>query len=849
MKKSTYILLCVLLPLGLGLLSSDINFTHKKARAKLLSKNYPSDFFFHQRAWPSKSININSYKKAIDEIVIKVKEKNTTLPAQLSWDNEGPGNIGGRINEVLVHPTNSNIIYSGSAAGGIFKTTDGGTSWYPIFDEHAYLAIGELVFDPQNPDIIFVGTGDPNITGYPAIGDGIYKSADAGQTWQHLGLSEVGVISRIAIDTANSNLIYVAAMGLPFEEDTNRGLYKSTDGGQNWQQVLFVDEDAGIIDMIVVPNNTQTIYASSWNRIRNNSESIIYGTDTKIFKSTNGGNTWNILSNGLPTSVMSRIGICMSASDTSLLYAVYVNTNLNIGGLYKTTDAGASWTSLPISNPLSYAYSSFGWYFGQIRISPYNNNELFILGVDLYKSMNGGASWNAVGPNWATNDFYADKHDLVYIDSLTIVCSTDGGLYKSTDGGYNWTDIDNIPNTQFYRVAVDPHNPGCYAGGSQDNGTLYGNINTFYSWDRIFGGDGFQPLFDYNNPNIKYVETQNGALYYKSGIYWQYFGTGINSGDRRSWDMPIIMSSHDPSHLYTGTYRIYKNSNAPTGSWSVISPDLTDGGSSKFHVISCLAESSLDSNILYTGTSDGNVCRSLNGGTSWDDIYSSLPNRYVTSVKASPNFANSVFVSHSGYRDNDFIPHIHKSNDYGNTWTDISGDMPEIAVNDLIILDGYADFVIFAATDGGIYFTDNGGIKWARLCNDMPIVPIYDIEYDQYNQKIIAGSFARSMISVSIDSLLTIVSINEPSEIFKAKTSIYPNPASSYITISGLPKDVEYARIISLKGEVVRSFRADELIANRKISVTELNSGIYSLVIESVSGKTSLNFLVIRDII
>lgn len=846
MKKLAHILVYFLLIAVLGNLQGDTNYPNLLGNEKLNHKNTPSDFFFHQRAYPDASIDIKAYKDGLSQVRSEIEKKNSVYPSQISWFSEGPGNIGGRINEIIVHPSDSSIMYAGSAAGGIFKTIDGGQNWESIFDDHAYLAIGELVFDPQDPDIIYVGTGDPNITGYPFIGNGIYKSSDAGQTWEHLGLSEVGIVSKISIDPNNSNLIYVAAMGLPFEQNIHRGLYKSTNGGLSWNKVLYLSDNAGIIDLIVVPNS-QTIYAAGWNRIRNNSVSILYGQQSKLYKSTNGGSTWNVLTNGLPTSVMSRIGLCMSASDTSLLYAVITNTGLDVGGVYKTTDAGASWTSLPVGTPLSYAYAGFGWYFGQIRISPYNNNELFILGIDLYKSTDGGLNWNAVGPNWATNDFYADKHDLIYVDSLTIISSTDGGLYKSLDGGDNWTDNDNITNTQFYRVAIDPHNPGYYAGGAQDNGTLYGSISNYNSWQRINGGDGFQPLFDYNNPNIMYSEMQDGLLYYKNGGSWFYFGTGIYSNDRRAWDMPIIMSSHSPSVLYTGTYRIYKNSSAPTGSWVLLSPDLTDGISNKFHVISCLDESSIDAAVLYAGTSDGNVSRSLNGGANWDAIYTGLPDRYVTSIKASPNFVNSVFVSHSGYRDNEFIPHVHKSVDYGNTWVDISGDLPQISVNDLVILEGYADQVILAATDGGVYFTDNGGQKWARLSDDMPIIPIYDIEYDSYLHKIIVGSYARSMISISIDSLLTIVSIDEP-EITKPgpEVFIYPNPASSIINISGIFENIGTAMIVSTQGEIVKSIDIQNQQDIVTVNVEDLKPGIYSVVIDSGLGRKSGKFSIVR---
>ena len=845
--KYTYGVLCLVLAVVLFL--SKFNIKDFDEQNKLEQKSQPSDFFFHQRAYPDEAINLKAYNNGLKEVRQRKEDQKKSTGSLVDWEYIGPGNIGGRINAVIVHPTDTNIIYAGCAAGGIFKTTDAGLNWQPLFDDFSYLAIGDLTFNPLNPNTVFAGTGDPNISGYPFVGDGIYKSSNGGETWQHLGLSEVGIVSRMYISPTDTNLIYVAAMGIPFEQNPHRGLYRSSDGGQSWQQVLFVDTDAGIIDLVVNPENDQTVYAASWNRIRNNSISTIWGNDAKIWKSTNGGNTWSVLGGGLPTGYNGRIGLTISELDTNLLYAVYANTASDIGGLYKTMDAGNSWTSIPVGSPLSWAYSGFGWYFGQIRINPYDNDELFVLGVDLYRSNNAGTNWSAVGPNWATNQFYADKHDLVYFDAQTIYCTTDGGLYKSMDGGNSWRDIDNIPNTQFYRVTCDPHNPGSYAGGAQDQGTLYGSANGFYTWERMLGGDGFQPLFDYNTPGIKYAEMQNGALRYLTPqmTYWYPFTNGLSGAERRSWDMPFIMSQQDPTRLYVGTYRVHKHNHAPYGTWSPISPDLTDGINSKFHVISCLSESDLDTMIFYAGTSDGNVSRTLDGGQTWDAIYQILPDRYVTSVKASPNFQNAVFVSHSGYRDNDYIPYIHYSNDYGATWTDITGDLPQMAVNDLIVLEGFADQVIVAATDGGVYFTDNQGVKWARLAYDMPIVPVYDIDYDPFYQRVIAGTYARSMISISLDSIMTIVSVEEhikPSTTKELKA--YPNPARDFIKISDIPEDTRELLLISTDGRIVKHIPIEDQKSTIVIDVQDLKAGIYSIVARSEVERRSTKVSVLR---
>lgn len=311
--------------------------------------------------------------------------------------------------------------------------------------------------------------------------------------------------------------------------------------------------------------------------------------------------------------------------------------------------------------------------------------------------------------------------------------------------------------------------------------------------------------------------------------------------------MPFIMSSTDPGVLYIGTYRIYRNPTAPYGTWYPISPDLTDGINNKYHVITTIAESPLDTGILYVGTSDGNVVRRLSSTSSWENIYSTLPNRYVTSVKASPNFTNSVFVSHSGYRDNDFIPHIHKSTDNGSSWIDISGDLPQLAVNDVVILDGYSDEAIFAATDGGVYFTSDGGLIWSRVGNNMPVIPVYDIEYDNENNHIIAGTFGRSMWSVSIDSIFVIVGISQHEiKNMKHSISLYPVPATTTININNLPENIIRANIVSLNGQVVKVLQPEELKATRRINISNLNQGIYFLIITTNQKNISSKFVVVR---
>ena len=714
------------------------------------------------RSYPDREFDYKGYEQAMAQ----AKQAAGAERSSAAWVLEGPENIGGRVNVIAVHPQDDDIVFAGCAAGGIFKTTDGGSSWVPVFDNELSLSIGSIVFDPANPNIMYAGTGDPNISGYPFIGNGIYKSTNGGNTWTHLGLTNQRIISKIIVDPTNSNTIYAATMGLPFVRDNNRGLYKSTDGGLTWNNILFISDSAGVIDLLMNPSNPQVLYAAGWNRIRTNQESLIYGPAAKIYKTTNGGQTWNVLTGGLPQVDMSRIGLAMSGTNPNVVFAVYVDTTLELGGIYKTTDAGTTWNPIPISGLPPGILGGFGWYFGKIFVNPANDNQIYIAGIEMHVTFNSGSSWQQATPPWWTYEVHADQHDMVFLNSNTLMIANDGGIYKTTNAGGNWTDFDNIPNTQFYRVTASPHQPGEFTGGAQDNGTTRGNYFNISNWPRIFGGDGFQALYNPADPWEMWVEVQDGDIYVSidGGSSFIPANDGIDPADRRNWDTPIIMSSGNSSVLYTGTYRVYKNSGGPFPFWSPVSGDLTDGiiFEDRFHNISTIAESPVNNSFLYAGTSDANVWRSLNGGGNWTNVTSTLPNRYVTSIKASTVSASTVYVTHSGYKYNDTIPHVHKSTDNGSTWSNVSGDLPFAAVNDILPFPGN-DNILFVATDAGVYFTENAGVNWSRVGNNMPVIPVYDIEYDAGVQKLIAGTHARSIMTISTDTLLAGINNNPAS--------------------------------------------------------------------------------------
>ena len=813
------------------------NGKESKPYSKSDKKQIPTQHLFFARSFPDNTLDIKALKKAYQaHHFLKKQSEYKNNGVQSPWRIEGPNNIGGRLNTVAIHPQNPDIIYTGASTGGIFKTSDAGQTWSSVSDDFDYLAIGDLVIDPINHDIVYAATGDPNITLLPHPGNGLYKSEDAGETWINIGLEDAGIIAEVAVNPNNNQIIFAASMGLPFEESNDRGLYRSLDGGQNWEQVLFVSDDAGIIDIVMNPNNPDIIFAAAWDRIRNNTESVIYEDDSKIYRSIDGGDNWTLLTDGLPTFDQGRIGLDISQQNPNKVYALYVGQDSHIQGIYKSENSGNTWTSIN-SDPITEALGGFGWYFGKIRVNPYNDNEISVLGVDLHTTYNEGFSWEQSTPDWWTYEVHADKHDLVYYSPNVRYLATDGGLYRN-DNQFNsdWEDIEDLPNTQFYRIAVDPFNPGIYAGGAQDNGTTSGSFQNPVDWPRIYGGDGFQPIYDPIDPNLFYAETQRGGLVYNDGFGFESFTNGIEPSDRRFWDMPIIMSSWDNARFYTGTYRIYKNEFGPYGDWFPISEDLTNGDvlGGSFNTISTVAESPLNEDILYAGTTDGNVWYTTDGGDNWTEVSAGLPERFVTNIKASLDNPNSVFVCHNGYKDNDNISHIHFSNDNGNTWIDISGDLPEIPINHIEMI---SDQILFIATEVGVYFTENQGENWNRIGNNMPLIPVFDIEIEPFENRLVAGTFARSIWSFPLDSLFN-DPIGVPENMSSQQIKLFPNPSSDFIHLESTDL-IRRAEIYDLNGRQIKTIETDL----QRINIGDLVSGNYILRIEGIRGWQNVKFI------
>lgn len=802
---------------------SDLNTAEKKS-AKSFSDYGPADNLWERWTYPNQEFDQAYFDVVIKEVKQQMYQKGGD---DVSWRVEGPLNIGGRVNCIMINPDNDQDILIGTSAGGVFRSVNSGIDWVPIGEDFSNMSIGSIAINPQNVNEIYVGTGDPNISGTPKTGNGVYKSTDGGITWEHKGPSGVGVVSKLLVHPTQSNVVYMASMGTPYYEDEHRGIYKSTDGGESWEQILFLSTQAGISSLVFHPDYPDTLYAAGWDRIRNNQVSIVSGVHARIYRSFDEGENWSELAGGLPDGVLSRSAVDVSLSNPAVLYASFVDpATMQFEGVYRSNDYGDSWESLDITN-LEGALGGFGWYFGQVRINPNDENNVSVMGVELHSTDNGGASWFRSTPEWWLYEVHADMHDLIYDSQSKIWLGTDGGLYSGTEDLNNWEYKSFLPISQFYRIAVSPHEAGIYAGGMQDNGTSEGNFENMENWPRLLGGDGFQPIYNPVNPNIFYGATQNGSLRVYDSGGWNGFTDGIGE-ERVAWDAPFIMSTHDPKVLYTGTQMVYKAEDGPNSFWEPISDELN--GDPVFlpanrHVITVVAESPIDAEVLYAGTSDGKVWVTQNGGT-WSEITAGLPDRYVTDIVASEKNSGTVYVTHSGYKDGDDVPHVHASDDFGQNWYSISGDLPDLGINNIEILSQSSDSVIFVATDGGVYFTKNSGDNWDRAGNNMPIILVFDIEIDLLSKRLVAGTFARSIQSISLDSLLDFaVGVKELET--KIQFSVYPNPASEFIRIKSSANFTDFNwQIVNMNGQVIMS----GYDIKNSINISDLAPGNYVFV-------------------
>jgi len=808
--------------------------------------NYPNDWMYSQRAYPNHYINRTAIADAASQIKNILHSRAENEGGQ--WDLIGPLNTGGRITDIAISPDSDDIFYLGTATGGVFKTTNGGTTWDPIFDEQDRASIGDLAIAPNNSQRIYVGTGEANgsATDGAYFGDGIYRSDDAGTTWTHIGLEQSDHIGRIVVDPNDEDRVFVAATGKLYGYNSERGIYRTTDGGSNWEQVLFVTDSTAAIDVALNPQNTDIVFAAMWERTRKPWQRDYGGETSAIHRSLDGGNTWQELgvSNGLPapSTETGRIGIAISQSNPSTIYARYTTNEITneFNGLYRSDDNGDTWTLVSLNDLLG-VDSSFGWYFGNLRIHPANPNEVYVLGQILMKTTDGGANWNEV------SGMHVDHHAIEYSLNNTdfMVAGNDGGAYYSNNGGNSWTKFTNLPITQFYNIEVDYLQPERLYGGTQDNNTIRTLTGGTNDWNSIIGGDGFHVNVDPTNNLYVYGESQYGNLRRSvdGGTNFTNGTNGISGSDRTNWNTPVILSPFNPEKMYYGSNRLYTSDRAV--SWTPISPDLTNGqhpsGSLAYGTLTALAASYQNLDVIYTGSDDGKVHVTFDGGSNWTDISNGLPNRYITSLAIAPSNDQVAYVTLSGFGVLDYDPHIFKTSDGGQNWTPIASNLPNIPVNDVIITPN-EDYLLIA-TDLAVWYSSNDGNSWEVLGNNLPLTVVRDLKYHEPTNRLFAGTFGRSMHVYDLSSI--ILASDEFTN--STKMVLFPNPSMGQFQINHSLLSDGSIGIYNMAGQLLKTLHQGDLAESiNKIHSTDgLAPGIYFVVIKSGKDRFSEKLIVL----
>ncbi|MCX6133768.1 MAG: hypothetical protein NTU47_08150 [Ignavibacteriales bacterium] len=716
----------------------------------------------------------------------------------LKWQFAGPTNVGGRCVDVaVVSPKGKNYtIYVASASGGIWKTENEGTTWDPVFEQAASTSFGDIAVAPSDPNIVWVGTGEANIFRSSQAGIGVFKSTDAGKTWLHMGLPDTYTIPRIVIHPKNPDVVYVAATGHEWTTNSERGVYKTTDGGKTWQKILFVNDQTGAIDLVMDPNNPETLYAATWQRTRvrwNDPCNKPDYTGSGIHKTTDGGKTWEQINKGLPEAQFrGRIGIDIARSNPNVLYAFVDNyqqsATIDSGAVdsygrpssgairgatvFRTDDAGESWkqTSGQVDSTRKYMErhsSTYGWVFGQLRVDPNDENTVYTMGLGLNVSTDGGKTFKPL------RGMHGDHHGL-WIDpenSKYLMNVNDGGAYVSYDKGKNWRSFtDKIPATQFFNIAFDMDTPFKVYGSVQDYGSFKGVIDLSRGRDNIPavkfdpapGGEGSTHVIDPTNP----------AIVYSAGFYGTITRSDVVKGTskrllprtfddepkmRGEWVAPFTLSPHNSNILYHGMQYVLKSLDQGN-TWEQISPDLTynmasEMGDISYHTLTSISESPLKFGLIYAGTDDGRVHMTRDGGEHWQEIMEGLPyQKWVSRIVASAYDLGTVYMTQTGKRDDDFTPYIWKSTNFGKTWVDISKGIPLGPIN-VIREDPRSKDILYVGTDCGVYVTKDGVKTWEALGTGLPMTYVLDLAYHPRENVIIIGTHGRGVWVLDASSI------------------------------------------------------------------------------------------------
>lgn len=699
-----------------------------------------------------------------------------SLYSGISFRSIGPAFMSGRIADIAIHPEDDNCWYVAVGSGGVWKTNNAGVTWTPLFDGQSSYSTGCVTIDPNEPQTIWVGTGE-NVGGrHVGYGDGVYRSQDGGATWKNMGLKASEHISKIIVHPDNSDVIWVAAQGPLWSKGGERGLYKSTDGGESWKKVLGDEEWTGVTDIVMDPRDPDRLYAATWQRHRTIAAYMGGGPETRIYYSSDGGENWTACKKGLPSGKMGKIGLAISPQNPDVLYAA-IELERRTGAVYRSADRGHTWTK----GAEAISGGTGPHYYQELYACPHQFDRIYLMDVRMQVSDDGGKSFRRVKEQYKHSDnhamaFRADDPDYLLVGS-------DGGLYESFDLAENWRFIKNLPLTQFYKLALDDATPfyNIY-GGTQDNNTQYGPSRTDNQqgiqnsdWRVVLGGDGHQPATEPGNPDIVYAEWQQGNLNridMTTGeiVAIQPQPAAGEDYERFNWDAPILVSPHDPARLFFASQRVWRSDNRGD-SWTAISDDLTRDlerielpimgqtqswdspwdiyAMSNFSTITSLAESPLQENLIYAGTDDGLIQVTEDGGENWRRIeVGDLPgvpeNAFVNDIKADLHDANTVYVALDNHKYGDFAPYLLKSTDRGRSWTSLAGDLPERHLVWRLVQDHVDPQLLFVATEFGVFFSKTGGSDWIKIKGGVPTISFRDLAIHQREEDLVAASFGRS---------------------------------------------------------------------------------------------------------
>ena len=727
-------------------------------------------------------------------IKVDAQSKNTKgkqLFGDLTARHIGPALMSGRINDLENHPTNNRIIYAGTAGGGVWKSNDGGVTFNPIFDDYCQ-SIGAVEVDPNDPDnTIYVGTGETWTRNSVSYGDGLYKTVDGGVTWDKIGFENSDRIANIIVNPKNSNEIYVGVLGALWGDSEERGVYKSSDAGKTWAKILYTNQKTGCADLTMDPNNPNILYASMWEFRRTGWSFESGGKNSALYKSIDGGATWNKIHNGFPEGSLGRLAIAVAPSDSNILYTVIEAEKNERKGLYRSDDAGKSWKQL--NNDFGITVRPF--YFSRIVIDPKNPDVVVKGGLSGSISRDGGKTFKNLG------NMHSDIHDITFDihNSDRIYAGTDGGVYRSLNGGTTMEIVENLPISQFYQVSVDDAEPYNIYGGLQDNGSWYGPSSSpggieARDWNSIGAGDGFRVL-KHPTKNIIYSEMQGAENVWRYDVAAKRVKTiqplpqkGYEKF-RFNWNAPMAISAHQPNRFYMGSQYVHKSEDMGD-TWTIISPDLTtndplkqdqsnsgglsmdNSGAENHTTIFTIAESTLDENIIWVGTDDGNVQVTQDGGKTWTNTIANVPdlpkNTWTYHIEASVFNKSTAYVVFDGHTMNDMKPYAYKTTDFGKTWTSIiTSDVVGSVRN---IQEDYVNpDLLFLGTEFGLYITINGGKNWVKFTNNMPAVAVHFIELQKQTNDLVMGTHGRGIII--IDDISPLREIND--DVLKEKVHFF----------------------------------------------------------------------------